>query len=188
MESQKVKPLNKPRESNGLFSLLMVLICACLLLITCAVEDEIGDDAAKRHRIEVMYQNYQKDFPDVTDISADQAVKSESPGSPLFVDVRKHAEQSVSMLPGAITEKEFLIQPEAYKDRLVIAYCTIGYRSGKFAQKVRKQGIDVLNLRGGILAWLHIGGKVFNQGKIVNHVHVYGKKWDLAPSTYKTVR
>jgi hypothetical protein len=46
----------------------------------------------------------------------------------------------------------------------------------------------VLNLRGGILAWIHAGGKVYKQGKAVNRAHVYGKKWGLAPSAYKSIR
>ena len=106
----------------------------------------------------------------------------------LFVDVRKEAEQEVSMLPGAITDKEFLKKPGAYRDRLVIAYCTIGYRSGGFAQKLQKKSIPVLNLQGGILVWLHAHGKVYKHGKAVNRVHVYGKKWDLVPSAYKSIR
>jgi sodium/bile acid cotransporter 7 len=79
-------------------------------------------------------------------------------------------------------------KPEAYRDHLVISYCTIGYRSGELAQKLQKKDIPVLNLGGGILAWLHAGGKVYKQGKAVNRVHVYGKKWNLAPSAYKSIR
>jgi sodium/bile acid cotransporter 7 len=92
------------------------------------------------------------------------------------------------MLSGAITDKAFLENPTAYEDYRVIGYCTISYRSGKLAQRLKQRGIHMLNLRGGILAWLHAGGKVYKDGKLANSVHVYGRKWDLAPLAYETVR
>jgi rhodanese-related sulfurtransferase len=188
LETKEAQTMKKPWEKNRAFALLLVLIFACSILVSNVVADEVRDDSAKRRRIEALYKDYQNDFPNVADISAERAMTPADPERILFVDVRKQAEQEVSMLPGAITDKEFLKKSGAYRDRLVIAYCTIGYRSGEFAQKLRKKGIPVLNLRGGILAWLHAGGKVYKQGKAVNRVHVYGKKWDLAPSAYKSIR
>jgi len=57
-----------------------------------------------------------------------------------------------------------------------------------FAQELGKQNVDVLNLRGGILAWLHAGGRVYRQGRAVKQVHVYGERWDLAPADFQTVK
>ena len=135
-----------------------------------------------------MVEDYRKDFPSVADISAQQALERVNSGRVLFVDHRKESEQAVSMLPQAVTSKALLKDPEAYADRILIAYCTIGYRSGKLARKLQKKGLSVLNLWGGILAWLHAGGKVYKDGRPVQRVHVYGKKWDLAPSAYEAVR
>jgi hypothetical protein len=42
----------------------------------------------------------------------------------------------MNLLPGAITEKEFLKHPERYRDKVIIGYCTISYRSGKLAEKL----------------------------------------------------
>ena len=178
----------KNSKKNGAFVLLLVFLCVCSFLVPGVVADEIRDDAAKRRRIDALYKDYQKNFPHVADISAERVMTPADPERLLFVDVRKQAEQEVSMLPGAITDKEFLKKPGAYRDRLVIAYCTIGYRSGGFAQKLQKKSIPVLNLQGGILVWLHAHGKVYKHGKAVNRVHVYGKKWDLVPSAYKSIR
>jgi sodium/bile acid cotransporter 7 len=180
--------MKKPGGSSRTFALLLGFICVCSVLASRVVAYEVRDDAAKQRRIEALYKDYRKDFPGVADISAERAMTTAEPERILFVDVREQAEQDVSMLPGAITDNEFLKKPTAYKDHLVVAYCTIGYRSGKFAQKLRKKEIPVLNLRGGILAWLHAGGKVYKQGQAVKRVHVYGKKWDLAPSTYQSIR
>jgi rhodanese-related sulfurtransferase len=180
--------MKKPGGKNRALALLLAFVCVCSAPASSVVAAEIPDDAAKRHMIQALYEDYQKDFPGVADISAAQVMISAGSERLLFVDVRKPAEQEVSMLPGAITDREFLKNPAAYQDHLVIAYCTIGYRSAEFARKLQKKEIAVLNLRGGILAWLHAGGKVYNRGQAVNRVHVYGKKWDLAPSGYQTIR
>ena len=41
----------------------------------------------------------------------------------------------------------------------MIAYDTVGYRSGLFVEKMRQKGISIANLKGGLLGWLHAGGK-----------------------------
>jgi sodium/bile acid cotransporter 7 len=158
-----------------------------ILLLGLTATTEALNDEEKRRKVETMYEDYKKSFPDVSDISAEEALALSRQSKPMFVDVREPSEQAVSMLPGAITEKEFLKNPEAHKDRRVIGYCTISYRSGKLAQRLQKKGIQMVNLRGGILAWLHAGGKIYREGKPTNQVHVYGKRWNLAPSDYEAV-
>jgi rhodanese-related sulfurtransferase len=86
-------------------------------------------------------------------------------GKAVLVDVREEKEQKVSMLPGAITEAQLLRSPEKYGDRILIGYCTISYRSGKLAQKLKSMGLSMLNLRGGLLAWVHDGGKSDQNGE-----------------------
>ena len=144
-------------------------------------------DAAKKRKIDAMYEGYKKHFPKVKDFSAEQILQLMDRERIIFVDIRKTKEQAVSMITGAITETEFTRNPSAYRDYIVIGYCTIGSRSGKLARKLKKKGISMFNMRGGILAWLHAGGIVHKDGKPVNRVHVYGRKWNLAPSAMKSV-
>jgi len=144
-------------------------------------------DSEKRDKIEAMYQSYKKDFPGVPDIQISDAMRLLQEGKALFIDVREEKEQQVSMLPGAVTEKQFLKNPEKYRDRTLIGYCTISYRSGKLAEKLNAQGITLLNLKGGLLAWVHAGGKVFDQSGETKRIHVYGKKWNLGPVGYEAV-
>ena len=166
----------------------MAFLCVSLILFAAAVAGEGLSDSAKRRKVEAMYNNYKKSFPEVADLSAERALKLMDGGRVVFVDVREPREQALSMLPGAITDREFLRNPEAYRDLLIIGYCTISYRSGKLARKLQKKGIHMHNLRGGILSWLHAGGRVYKDGEPVNRMHVYGRKWDLAPSAYESVR
>lgn len=134
-----------------------------------------------------MYREYQKSFTEVAEISSEDAIKELNDGKILFVDVRTDGEMSVSMLPKAISKVDFLGDTTLYKNKTIVAYCTIGYRSGLFAAEMKKKGVTVLNLSAGILGWIHEGGKVYDSRGIVKRLHVYGKDWDYAPEGFDTV-
>jgi sodium/bile acid cotransporter 7 len=144
-------------------------------------------DAAKYQKVESLYDGYQTEFPAVLDLTPRQAMNLMTDQKAVFIDTREPAEQQVSMLPGAITEKEFLSNYKSYADHLKIAYCTISYRSGVFAENFQKRGVPVYNLRGGILGWVHAGGKVYDQNGETFRIHVYGEKWNLAPERYEAI-
>ena len=175
----------------------MLFILPLRSILTCVVALALGplpgisaaemSDTEKRAKIEAMYRDYQKDFAGVEGIDPREAMKLLQEGKAVLVDVREEKEQQVSMLPGAITEKELLSSPEKYRDRTLIGYCTISYRSGKLAQKLKARGLSMLNLRGGLLAWVHDGGKVYDQNGETRRIHVYGRKWDLGPKDYEAV-
>jgi sodium/bile acid cotransporter 7 len=149
-------------------------------------EDALSNDE-KRLKIEAMYRNYKRNFAGVTDITPAEAMELLRAGRAVFVDVREKQEQEVSMLPGAVTEQEFLQHPERYGDKVVIGYCTISYRSGVLAEKLKARGITMLNLEGGMLAWLHAGGKIYDRAGETRRMHVYGRKWNLAPKDYEAL-
>ena len=165
-------------------AIVVIIPLSCLAF---AMSDDRSDDRTKYRTVQEMYIEYKKSFPNVPDISAKDAIERKKQGKVIFVDVRKGKEKVVSTLPGAISERELLLNPQKYKNHLIIGYCTIGYRSGKLAEKLKKHDIRMVNLRGGILAWLHAGGAVHKDGKPINRVHVFGKKWDLAPFGVETV-
>lgn len=145
------------------------------------------DNAAKLRKIEALYEDYRRSFSDVSELSAPQVMQLVGRMPLVFVDVREEKEQRVSMIPGAIGEKAFLATPELQRGKLVVGYCTISYRSGELAKKLRSRGIQMVNLRGGILAWLHAGGPLEAGGQPVRRVNVYGEKWNLAPDGYEAV-
>ena len=141
-------------------------------------------DDAKRLKIEAMYRDYKRNFAGVADIAPAEAMELLRADRALFVDVREEKEQEVSMLPGAVTEQEFLKHPERYRDKVIIGYCTISYRSGVLAEKLKARGITMFNLEGGLLAWVHAGGKVYDRAGETRRIHVYGRKWNLGPKDY----
>ncbi|MFC1825360.1 rhodanese-like domain-containing protein [Thermodesulfobacteriota bacterium] len=164
---------------------LIIVVSLFLAVLACA--DSKLSDQEKSNKVDAMYESYKSAFPEVKDITAEQALKISEQERILFVDVREEKEQAVSMLPNAVPHEQFLKNVKKYKDHKIIGYCTISYRSGVLAQQLSKQGVEMVNMRGGVLAWLHAGGKVYKEGKPVSQVHVYGGKWDLAPSAYETI-
>ncbi len=159
-----------------------------ILLIPCALAPARAEsDAERRAQVEALYAGYRKDFPEVVDIEPREAMRLAAEGKALFVDIREEREQRVSMLPGAITEQELLKNLDAYAGKTLIGYCTISYRSGKLAQRLKSRGITLLNLHGGLLAWVHEGGKVYDAAGETRRIHVYGRKWNLGPQAFTPV-
>jgi rhodanese-related sulfurtransferase len=134
-----------------------------------------------------MYEREKKKFKEVEDISPASAQSLHARGEAVFIDVRTPEEQMVSMLPGAVTEQDLVNTPSILQGKTAMAYCTIGYRSGLYAEDMSRAGIRVLNVQGGILAWVFSGGKVYHAGRETRRVHVYGEKWNYLPDGYEPV-
>ncbi|MEJ5359910.1 MAG: rhodanese-like domain-containing protein [Desulfobacterales bacterium] len=144
-------------------------------------------DEEKKKRVEELYRGYKRDFSAVEDIIPEEAIRLHREGKALFIDVREKREQVVSMIPGAIRDEEFLKSLQTFDGKILIAYCTISYRSGKLAERLAHRGIRILNLQGGLLGWVHAGGPIVDQKGETRRIHVYGPKWDLAPAGYDAV-
>lgn len=170
-------------RNTGLRMALVALVLWPAVTLSAALSD-----AEKKTIVYRMYADYHKDFPEVQNISPKDAIALVEAGEAVFVDTREPEEIAVSTLPGAIGRDAFLDDLNRYRGKTVVAYCTISYRSGVFAQEMGRKGVPIKNLSGGILAWTLEGGKVVDpQGETTRRLHVYGKKWDFAPASYETV-
>ena len=96
-----------------------------------------------------------------TTLSPGEFQSSVADRSVQLVDVRTPDEYAEQHIPGAINidvyEDDFIDQCKARldKDRPVAVYCRSGKRSANAAGLLRKAGFKpVLNLDGGIMAWL----------------------------------
>lgn len=112
----------------------------------------------------------------------------------VLLDIRQGYEQAVSMIPRSITTREFAerFRKGIPKDKRIVVYCTIGFRSGQYAMQLAGQGIRAENLEGGVLAWSHIGGpfEVRNDAGMATptkRVHVYDKGWNYLHPDYEAV-
>ena len=101
----------------------------------------------------------------------------------LVLDAREREEYDVSHLPNAVFigyknfEKNTL--SDIPKDKPIIVYCSIGYRSEKIGEKLQKMGYTkVYNLYGSIFEWVNEGNQVVdNQGNTTKKVHTFNKSW-----------
>ncbi len=150
--------------------------------------EPLSTNQLREEAVQELYANYKKCFPEVPEVSPEEAMKLVQEGQAVLVDVRPAPERSVSRLPGAIAKNEFLNCPDSYRGKIVIAYDTVGYRSGLFVKRMREKGLDLANLRWGLLGWLHAGGKVYDDNGETKRVHVYGCLWNYAPVGCETVR
>ena len=165
-----------------------LLICVAWVFPPDPASAQSSDsEAGRRATMQRMIEEVKEDYPDVPTISAAALLESLGSGSFVLVDVRTSKERSVSILPGAISADDFESRLQELAGRAVVAYCTIGVRSSDYARKMRKQGVDVLNLEGSVLAWTHIGGQFVSGGLPTDSLHVYGRRWNLAADGYKTI-
>ena len=162
---------------------LVILAFQCMLKSSLA-----STDLEKKTSIEKMVDEIEKKFK-VPQIEANDLSKLMGQKEIVLVDVRTEKERQVSIIKGAISEDEFLRQKEKLRNKTIVGYCTIGYRSSIFVKSLMNEGFkSIFNLRGSILLWTHAGQSVVNaQGQETNKVHVYGKAWDLLPEKFKGI-
>lgn len=105
----------------------------------------------------------------------------------VVVDVRSKREIEVSMIPGAITRDQYERDMADYLGKTVIAYCTVGVRSGVYARSLAAKGVQALNYRGSILKWVDAElPLVTPEGIATNRVHTYSRFYQV-PAAYEQV-
>jgi len=144
--------------------------------------------SSKKLEVERLYENLKKSnsFEDVPEMTVEELSNDLDCGEKIvLVDVREAKEQEVSMIPGAITSKQFYDNQRDYKDKKIVAYCTIGVRSGLFVKELLKDGYNAWNLAGSLLSWTYYHGKLVDKsGADTTTVHVYSKGWNYVNKGY----
>ncbi|MFQ5501188.1 MAG: rhodanese-like domain-containing protein [Phycisphaerae bacterium] len=111
----------------------------------------------------------------------------------IVIDVRQPEEFAVSHLDEARSLALSRLQsggwPEDWPtDRPIIAYCTIGYRSGIAAKRLEAEGLDAHNLMGGILALADADQSLVNDSGLTWAVHTWRDSYAwLLPPTHRAV-
>lgn len=112
-------------------------------------------------RLGLLQLSIEKYTCEVRDIEVISAAAASGMKTVILVDVRSPPEQAVSMIPGALTRSEFeaaFPNVSLIPMHIIIApYCTVGYRSGKYAQELVSRGLPTSQVRNheGILAYTH---------------------------------
>lgn len=118
----------------------------------------------------------------VPEIQVQDAVRDSA--AILFLDARESKEYAVSRIKNALhigyDHFDSTKLMNISKDRRIVVYCSVGYRSEKIAEKLSAAGYDnVANLYGGIFEWVNQGNPVFNDKGPTQEVHAYDRKWGV---------
>ena len=101
----------------------------------------------------------------------------------VILDTRAPEEYNVSHITGSrmVDYDAFKVSQvkDIPKNAEVIVYCSVGYRSERVGEKLRKAGYkDVKNLYGGIFDWKNQGFEIVNpNNQPTDSVHTYNKAW-----------
>lgn len=102
----------------------------------------------------------------------------------IILDAREPSEFAVSHIENAIAigyeNADTTLFDQLPKDKKIVVYCSVGYRSEKIAERLQSEGFkDVSNLYGGIFEWKNAGYDVVNDSGKTNNVHAFNKKWGI---------
>lgn len=114
---------------------------------------------------------------------------SADPSKVLLLDVRSEAEFAVSRIPGAI-HVDSKVQPDAFRERFaslvdgrdVVAYCSVGQRSSRFATRLQSTlaaagAASVGNLSGGIFRWHNERRNLVDDAGPSVRIHPFNAYW-----------
>ncbi|GAB4253855.1 MAG: hypothetical protein Kow0079_09750 [Vicingaceae bacterium] len=103
----------------------------------------------------------------------------------IFLDAREKKEFEVSHIKNTYwvgyNDFNFKRINHLPKDKKIIVYCSVGYRSEKIAERLKKKGFkNVYNLYGGIFEWVNQGKPVYDaSGKVTQNIHAYDYTWGI---------
>jgi len=151
----------------------------CLILLACASACS-GQQAVENVGFRSLLQGLLSHS--VPEISVTEAAR-DSAGI-LFLDAREPREFEVSHLAGALPVgyDHFDLQSvqQVPRDRQIVVYCSVGYRSEKIAERLRAAGFtNVANLYGGIFEWVNQGHSVVDDKGPTQQVHAFDKTWGV---------
>ena len=101
----------------------------------------------------------------------------------VVLDAREREEFEVSHLNDALfigyNDFDYTMIADIAKDRPIVIYCSIGYRSEKIGEKLKRSGFsNVYNLYGSIFEWVNRGYPIVDSKGIRTQIlHTYNKKW-----------
>jgi len=160
---------------------------------------------------------YHSKFPDIPSLSSNDLIRQQSQridenSKILLVDVRTQAERNISIIPNSISLSEFHNIMKGYNPTTesssllpfasVVTYCTVGYRSGIEARRLRDlYSLPRVQNLDGIISYTHACGSKKGMPALgnnlvaslihpetkeaTNQVHIFGSSWNYVHSSYE---
>ena len=167
----RLYPAEKRKRMKSYLTLLITL-----LFFSCNAQKTVKDPAYSMMLDGLLSHS-------VKEISIDETKKLVQTNV-VYVDAREQKEYETSHIKNALWVGYESLNLNSLKstpkDKTIIVYCSIGYRSEKVSEKLLKQGYkDVRNLYGGIFEWVNEGNPVYNSSSETKKVHAYDKAWGI---------
>jgi len=156
------------------------LVALCFLIIPFvgnAQQPSYCGDAKFENKVSSVL-NFSVPIVSVTELDA----MKDEPNLYIF-DAREKDEYETSHIPGAqyigYDKPTWEVLDDLPSDAKIVVYCSIGYRSEKLGEDIKKKGYDkVYNLYGSIFEWANSGRSLEDgDGNDTKAVHTYNKKW-----------
>lgn len=149
-------------------SLLILFLLSNIFVFS---QDELSDLLKKHNTHSVPYISVQE--------LAMPATKA------IIIDARELEEFEVSHIKNAIHVGYTNFNIEEFQQKItntsqaIVVYCSLGIRSEKIGEKLKKAGYsNVLNLYGGIFEWKNKNFEVYNIfNKQTDSIHAYNESW-----------
>lgn len=159
---------------TALFALCLSFLSSCVFAQKNKSWPRVEDDSFNK-RIQIFLSG------SVPFIEVD-SLSSKDLGSYLILDTRNREEYLISRIPGAIyvgPDYDASRVESFDKDKCIIVYCSIGYRSEKYGEQLLEKGFpEVYNLYGGIFEWINSGQLVQDaKGTQIKAIHTYNAGW-----------
>lgn len=126
---------------------------------------------------ETVNSELKQKFPEVQTISVDELKESlENKDKLILIDVRTPREFASSHIFGAINieEAQQIKESKIPENEMIVAYCSVGYRSAIFLEELKKLGYhELYNLKGSIFEWANRDYPLYKDNELTQDVHPY---------------
>lgn len=171
-----------------------LIAAVALSLLGCTASEDVADQrapaestlavpAGTEERWRAIKTEIHREFPEVEQLGVDAFAERMNRGDALLlVDVRARDEFAVSHIPGAVhiaEGRDFLAGfADVPRDREIVLYCSVGWRSSRAARELRRAGYQqVRNLEGSIFEWANKGHALEGETGAATRVHPFNSVW-----------
>lgn len=133
---------------------------------------------AQSYSWSAVYSLIESRFPQIPTVDIDVLETWKQSTEVLLIDVREREEFLISHLLGAQNRTSISDFQHIPKDKRMVLYCSVGYRSAKLVETLQREGYtQVYNLKGSIFAWANAGKPVYQTETTTTFVHPYNEIW-----------
>lgn len=156
----------------------------CLFLLLLLMFNASGQSFSDKAYHLMLQGLYKNTVPFIKAAALEKSLEGNSQESLVLLDTRSYEEFVVSHLRGArfMNYENFKVEQLKHlpKSTHVVVYCSVGYRSEKVGEQLKRAGyLNVYNLYGGIFEWVNKGFPVFSEEGQTQKVHAYSRAWGI---------